>query len=107
MSHPRDHHFVPAFYLQHWAKQDGKLIEYSRPYRNKIVAKPVGPKATGFRRDLYAFQHLPAELAQYLEDKFLKRADDKASVALAKLLSGNAEPPWIPEPNFAARGRGS
>src|SRR5436190_14028682 len=97
MSHPRDHHFVPVFYLQHWANQDGKLIEYSRPYRNKIVAKPVGPKATGFRRDLYAFQHLPAELAQYLEDKFLKRADDKASVALAKLLSGNAEPPWIPE----------
>jgi uncharacterized protein DUF4238 len=97
MSHPRDHHFVPVFYLQHWANQDGKLIEYSRPYRNRIVAKTVGPKATGFRRDLYAFQHLPAELAQYLEDKFLKRADDKASVALAKLLSGNAEPPWIPE----------
>jgi hypothetical protein len=97
MSHPRDHHFLPVFYLQRWANQDGKLIEYSRPHRNKIVPKPVGPRATGFRRDLYAFQHLPAELALYLEDKFLKQADYKASVALAKLLSGNAEPPWTPE----------
>jgi hypothetical protein len=97
MSHPRDHHFLPVFYLQRWANPDGKLVEYSRPYLNRIVPKPVGPRATGFRRDLYAFQHLPAELAQYLEDKFLKRADDKASVALAKLLSGNAEPPWTPE----------
>jgi hypothetical protein len=44
MSHPRDHHFVPVFYLQQWANQDGKLIEYSRPYRNKIVAKAVGQK---------------------------------------------------------------
>lgn len=95
MSHPRDHHFVPVFYLKQWANQDGKLIEYSRPYARKIVAKPVGPRATGFQTDLYAFQHLPPELALYLEAAFLKRADTEASAALTKLLSGNADP-WTP-----------
>lgn len=96
MSQPRDHHFVPVFYLKHWTNSNGKLIEYSRPYRNKVVAKPVGPRATGYQTDLYAFEHLPAEIAQYLEATFLNRADDKASIALDKFLSGDAAP-WTPE----------
>src|SRR5262245_3674520 len=82
LSQPRDHHFVPVFYLKQWTNQDGKLIEYSKPYGNKIVAKPVGPRATGFQTDLYAFQHLPPELAQYLEGAFLKRVDTESSAAL-------------------------
>jgi hypothetical protein len=95
LSQPRDHHFVPVFYLKQWTSQDGKLIEYSKPYGNKIVAKPVGPRATGFQTDLYAFQHLPPELAQYLEGVFLKRVDTESCTALRQLLAGNTAP-WTP-----------
>ena len=95
MSEPRDHHFIPVFYLKQWTNQDCKLIEYSKPYAGKIVAKPVGPKATGFQTDLYSFPHCPPKLAQYLEAAFLKRADMEASIALRKLLSGNTDP-WTP-----------
>ena len=96
MSEPRDHHFIPVFYLKRWANADGKLIEYSRLYRGRFVAKPVGPRGTGFQRDLYAFGACPPELAQYLESVFLNRSDALASLALAKLLSGD-EQPWTPQ----------
>ena len=92
MSQPRDHHFIPAFYLKRWTNADGQLIEYSLPYKNKVVAKLIGPRATGFQRDLYSFPECPPGLAQYLESVFLQRADDLASLAHAKLLAGNAEP---------------
>jgi hypothetical protein len=29
MSTPRDHHFIPVFYLKQWVGSSGKLIEYS------------------------------------------------------------------------------
>ena len=29
MNAPRDHHFIPAFYLKQWAGPDGKVIEYA------------------------------------------------------------------------------
>jgi Protein of unknown function (DUF4238) len=92
MSAPRDHHFIPVFYLQGWATDDGKLIEYSRPYKKTLVAKRVGPRATGFQKDLYSFLDCPPELAQHLESVFLQRTDSLASRALAKLLSDNSEP---------------
>src|SRR5262245_61693076 len=104
MSQPRDHHFIPVFYLKQWANVDGKLIEYSRPYDGRLVSKPVGPRATGFQRDLYAFQDCPPEVAQYLESVFLKRADAQASGALAKLLAGDSAPG---RRRFVARGQGS
>lgn len=91
MSQPRDHHYIPVFYLKQWIGPNGKLIEYSRPYHNKIVAKPVGPRATGFQTDLYTFPDCPPEIAQHIESVFLSRTDAQASHALAKLLSGSIE----------------
>lgn len=96
MNLSRDHHFIPVFYLKQWANTAGKLFEYSRPYNNKIVHKRVGPKATGFQRDLYSFNDCPPEIAQYLESVFLQRADHLASLALAKHLAGDQEP-WTSE----------
>jgi len=100
MSSPRDHHFIPVFYLKKWAGPDGKLIEYSRPYPDKFNIKPVGPRATGFKHDLYAFPDLPPELAQFLESKFLARTDELASRVHEKLLTGNAAP-WTTETRSA------
>ena len=78
MSDPHDHHFVPAFYLSQWALLDDDVVEYCIKHR-KLIAKPVGPKATGFERDLYAFPELPPEHAQHLESVFVNSADNVAA----------------------------
>jgi hypothetical protein len=90
VSEPRDHHFIPAFYLRQWCNptRADKLIEYSINH-GKLVPKLVGPRATGFQRDLYAFPELPPDLAQLMERTFFNCADNVASAALQMLLSGN------------------
>lgn len=89
MSTPRDHHFIPAFALAPWAINDNQLVEYTIRYK-KLIPKPVGPKATGFVRDLYAFPELPPEHAQHLESVFFNYADDKAARALDLHLNNKA-----------------
>lgn len=100
MSTPRDHHFIPVFYLKEWAGPNGKLIQYSRPHPRKFAIKPVGPRATGFETDLYGFPDLPNELAQFLESKFLARTDELAALVHNKLLDGTAAP-WTSETRSA------
>ena len=95
ISTPRDHHFIPAFYLKQWAGPDGKLIEYTRK-GGKLIAKSVGPKSTGYERDLYAFPELRPDVVQYLEQVFFAYADQKASDALDNHL-GLASVPWTSE----------
>src|SRR5258708_5618558 len=82
MSIPRDHHFVPVFYLRQWAPT-GNLIEYSRP-KGQVFRKVVAPRGTGYERDLYSFSDLPADIAQFLESVFLSQNDYKASRAMRK-----------------------
>ena len=84
---PRDHHCIPVFYLKQWAGANRKVIEYNRKHGN-FLKKPVGPKATGFQTKLYAFPELPADMAQHIEDVFLRYADSAASDALKRHLSG-------------------
>lgn len=91
---PRDHHYIPVFYLKQWCGPDKKLIEFTVKHGN-FIPKPVGPKGTGFQTDLYAFPELPPESAQHMEDVFLKYADNTASLALQKLLTGNKD--WTAE----------
>jgi hypothetical protein len=94
MNAPRDHHFIPAFALARWAVNGGDLVEYVIKHQ-KLIAKPVGPKATGFVRDLYAFPELPPEHAQHLESVFFNYADDKAARALDLHITGRSA--WNPE----------
>jgi Protein of unknown function (DUF4238) len=89
MNHPRDHHFIPIFYLKKWVGPNGKLIEYSRPYPNKFAVKAVGPRGTGFQKDLYNFPNCRPEIAHHLEAQFLMQTDNDAAKALEKHLSGN------------------
>jgi hypothetical protein len=95
MSIPRDHHFIPAFYLKQWAGSDGKLVEYTRK-GGKLVSKNISPRSTGYERDLYAFPELPPDAVQYLEQVFFAYADQKASDALDNHL-GVASFLWTSE----------
>lgn len=95
MSQPRNHHFLPVFYLEQWAVSGGKLVEYSIKNK-KLISKPVGPAATGFQRDLYAFSDLPPDQAQHIERVFFDYADRVASQALQKHLASDKRP-WSSE----------
>jgi len=98
-----NHHFIPAFYLGQWCKDPAddasKLIEYSMPYGNKLMQKSVGPRATGFQRDLYAFPELPPDRAQFIEQQFFDYADRVAADALQMLLTGDDR--WTSETRSA------
>jgi hypothetical protein len=94
MSIPRDHHFIPAFYLRQWCDHTGKLIEYTIK-RGKLIPKPVGPNATGYEFDLYAFPELPLDQSQFIEQKFFDYADRTAADALKLHLTNAAG--WTPE----------
>jgi hypothetical protein len=103
VSTPHDHHFIPAFYLGQWcadpARDASKLVEYSIPYPSKLVAKPVGRRATGFMRDLYSFPELAPDKAQLIEQQFFDYADRVAAEALQMLLAGDNR--WTSETRSA------
>ncbi|QAU44193.1 DUF4238 domain-containing protein [Bradyrhizobium guangzhouense] len=94
---PRDHHFVPVFYLRQWHNGNKKLFEHKRVYDGRIAQKEVSATATGFQRDLYAFPTLgSAGYDQYLENRFFKLVDDEGAIALHRLLERDPNP-WTPE----------
>ena len=95
MTIPRDHHFIPAFYLKQWVGADGKLEQFSKP-RDRVVVRRLSPDATGYQTDLYAFPELPREQAQFLESEYFQYADDMGYKALEAHLTGRPLP-WSAE----------
>lgn len=84
---PRDHHFLPAFYLRRWGNAEGNLVQFSIPFETKVVAKPKHSKATGFVRDLYRFLHVDDTSTQQVERKLFGPIDDRGAKALEILES--------------------
>lgn len=85
MSTPLRHHYIPVFYLNQWAGDDGRLCEISRPHQ-KVKAKRKYPSGTGYVDGLYTIPGLPAEDAQYVEKRFMQLNDDWAAKALQVFL---------------------
>ncbi|MDR7141835.1 DUF4238 domain-containing protein [Rhizobium sp. BE258] len=56
MNDPMKHHFLPVFYLKNWRGEDGRLVQFSRPYGTKVKALRKHPDATGFIKKLYAIE---------------------------------------------------
>jgi hypothetical protein len=88
MEKGRRHHYNPIFYLTQWCGLDGRLCEYSRPYR-ELVADPKFPKQTGFERGLYTLTAYPQPVAEIVEDKLMSRTDNDAARAHQLLLDNN------------------
>ncbi|ESY98059.1 DUF4238 domain-containing protein [Mesorhizobium sp. LNHC209A00] len=95
MGKPNKHHFLPVFYLKAWAREsDGKLVEFSRPYKDKLKTRFVHPEATGFIKRLYEIRGLSPELAQKVEETFFSPVDSQAADALKQILEFKAGDPW-------------
>lgn len=89
------HHYIPCFYLRRWTAADGMVCEFSRPH--KIVRpKRTPPEATGFQIGLYTVTGVEPASQSVIEDDFFRRADQKATDALAFMLAnhdGSADMP--------------
>ncbi|HWE86327.1 MAG TPA: DUF4238 domain-containing protein [Terracidiphilus sp.] len=88
MSEPKDHHYVPVFYLSRWEGPDGCICRFSRPYGNEVKAMRVVPKGTAFEAELYRTHGLPPDQAQTMEKDFMAKIDDDAAKALTLLEKG-------------------
>jgi hypothetical protein len=86
---PRDHHFIPQFYQQKWAGNDGRVERYTRTANGNIHCARHFPSAVAYQQDLY--RHPRATMgewnAQALEWAIFARIDDAAAKALNALLS--------------------
>lgn len=85
------HHWTPEFYLKQWATSEkGELTVYERDKYQGVV-KPFKrhPKNVGFRRGLYALEHLEEKDRNIVEQElFTKNVDTPAAPILRQLIAG-------------------
>lgn len=83
MSAPRDHHFLPKFYLSRWVDAGvGELWEYSRP-RDVVVVRRRSPKGTGKQEHLYSILgEVDPQLREQVELRLMSPLDNAAAAAL-------------------------
>lgn len=92
MSFPKKHHFLPVFYLRQWAGSDGRLVEFKKAYRSKVVPRRGHPQSMGWIDRLYAVEGVPDAEAHAFESAFLSPVDSRAAQALRAMLD-TAGPP--------------
>lgn len=78
------HHFIPVFYSREWAGPDGRLCEYTRPYR-EVKPQLKHPDATGYVRGLYTVPKNDPHVAEYIERHFFRVTDNGAAVVAQQL----------------------
>jgi len=81
------HHYIPVFYSREWAGEDGRLYEYSRPYR-EVKLQWKHPDATGYVRGLYTVPRNDPQVSEYIERHFFRITDNGAAVVAQQLRSG-------------------
>jgi hypothetical protein len=91
---PKDHHYVPAFYLRAWEDAStGKLMEFRKVTARgevKVVSKPVSAQSTGYQKHLYSREtEIPGQLDHSFESEFLRYLDEDAAKALRRMLAGD------------------
>jgi hypothetical protein len=81
------HHYIPVFYSREWAGQDGRLCEYSRPYR-EVKPQWKHPDATGYVRGLYTVPKNDPLVSEYIERHFFRITDNGAALVVQQLRAG-------------------
>lgn len=83
MSIPRDHHYLPEFYLERW-RQNGHVVRYVRRGKEgALEVKHKVPKGIAYQRDLYQLPDIVDPVfSQEIERVFFQMIDDGAATAL-------------------------
>ena len=87
------HHYIPVFYSSEWAGLDGRLCEYSRPYR-EVKPQRKHPDATGYVRGLYTVPQNDPHVSEYIERHFF-RITDNGAAAVAQDLRADRRIDWF------------
>ena len=85
MNDSEKHHHLPIFYLKQWTAMDGRVIRYSRPYR-QVVAHPIAPKNTGYEKGLYSLDGYKREQRNVIEKNFMAPKVDDPAVAPLRIF---------------------
>lgn len=92
MSNPKRHHYLPQSYLAAWARADGEVTQYSRPWKD-LIAKPCTPFATGFEDHLYSLHgELDPKDREQVEVEWMQRIDNDAAVILKQMMAAPDRP---------------
>jgi hypothetical protein len=86
VSQPKKHHFLPVFYLRQWAGEDGRLVQFSKPFGNVVKPRRGHPESMGWMPRLYAREAVAEEFAHRFETLFLSPVDSQAAEALRVML---------------------
>lgn len=70
---------------------DGLLCEMRR-INGRVSARRKHPNATGFEKNLYRTEGVPADQEQHLEISFMQPLDTAADLALKRIMRGDATP---------------
>jgi hypothetical protein len=84
------HHYLPVFYLKQWARNEGRLCEFTKPF-NRVLLKTTYPEGTAYIRGLNTVEGLSPEAARFLEEVFFQIADAGAARVLRTFLKPS---PW-------------
>ena len=90
------HHYIPIFYLQQWAGEDGRLVEFCRRYEG-VAARPTFPSGTGYVRGLYRLPGSPPGEEHIIETKLMSNIDNWAAKALRRMMTVGSAPGKLPE----------
>lgn len=89
---PRNHHYVPEFFIRRWADADDRVWAYRYPYKNRLEIKHLPPSAIGFGRDLYALSGGSPKERQRIELETTQKIDSGGALALAAILESGGRP---------------
>lgn len=81
------HHYIPSLYTCAWTGDDGRLCEYSRPYR-EVKPRRTHSDGTGYVRGLYNVPKNDTEVSEFIEHQFFKVTDDQAARVLQRIRDG-------------------
>ena len=86
---PLYHHYLPSFYQARWVGENGRLLRFSKPYADNLVAKWISPQVSGGEKRLYTDPSAVPERAQDAETGFMSPLDSAAAEALTALERGD------------------
>ncbi|WP_445600462.1 DUF4238 domain-containing protein [Azospirillum sp. A39] len=91
MSEPRNHHYLPQFYLRPWCGDDGRVASYHL-VNGKVMCGRKSTKSIGSERDLYACRRDGPMPRQWVETEYMTReVDTPAAEVRDKILNGEIE----------------
>lgn len=90
MSQDQYQHYLPQSYQRGWANPEGLVHVYEWRY-NKLVCKPKSTKSTGGQEGMYYVPMAPADMRNFMEDKFWRQIDQWGADGLALLRSSKPD----------------